>query len=942
MKHLFRGLLVAAIAIGCNLQQTMAQQQMPPIPVDPNVRIGTLQNGLTYYIRKNTLPADRADFYIAQKVGSIQEDDSQRGLAHFLEHMCFNGTTHFPGDGLKSYLEGIGVKFGENLNAYTSVDETVYNISNVPVKTTGAIDSCLLILHDWSNDLTLDPKEIDKERGVINEEWRTSMSAMQRMQEKMLPEMFAGTKYATCFPIGTMDVVMNFKYQTLKDYYEKWYRPDLQGIVVVGDIDVDAIEAKIKQLFSDIPAQPNAAERIYYPVSDNKEPIVTIQRDKEQSNIQVLVFNKHEATPNEQKNNLGYLVQNYASSLISTMLNARLQELQQTSNPPFIYAGASDDDFFVAKTKDAFSGMVVCKEGHVESGIAALLREIERARQFGFTDSEYTRARAEYLRYLESAYNERDKQKNQQYVNEYVRHFLDKEPIPGIENEYTIMNQIAPNIPVEALNQMMQALVTDSNQVVAVLAPEKEGVQIPSKEAIINTLKQAKAEKLTAYVDKVSNEPLMAEKPKGGKIVSEKENPLFGTTELTLSNGVKVIIKKTDFKADQILMKGFSLGGNSLFPDSEIINIKEMNDVIGEVGGLGNFSKMDLEKLLAGKKASVKAGVGSLTESVSGSCSPKDFETMMQLTYLKFTAPRKDVEAFTSYKNRSKAAMQNQELNPQLTFTDSIQSTIYGKHPRAIRIKSDMIDKIDYDKVLSMYNDRYKDASDFTFIFVGNIDIEKDKPMIAEYLGALPAINRKETFKDNKMEMRKGVYKNEFIKQMETPKSSVLIVYNGTCPYNQKNDILMSMTTQILDLVYTEKVREQEGGTYGVYVGGNISKYPKETAMMQIVFDTAPDKKEKLVKIIFAEAADLAKAGPSEANLSKVKEYMLKKHTENLKENGYWLGAIDEYLFTGVDMAKGYDAIVNSITPKDIQLFANDLFKQKNETEITMTSPEKK
>lgn len=940
MKHLFYGLFVAAIIICSSFQQALAQQQMPPVPIDPNVRIGKLENGLTYYIRKNALPADRADFYIAQKVGSIQEEENQRGLAHFLEHMCFNGTTHFPGDGLKSYLERIGVKFGVNLNAYTAIDETVYNISNVPVKTVGAIDSCLLILHDWSNDLILAEKEIDKERGVINEEWRTSRSAMQRMQEKLLPKMYAGTKYANSLPIGTMDVVMNFKYQTLRDYYEKWYRPDLQGIVVVGDIDVDAIEAQIKKMFADIPAQPNAAERVYYPVADNKEPQVFIEQDKEQPYIQVLVFNKHEATPDEQKSGMGYLIENYAKSLISTMLNARLNELTQTATPPFIYAGGSDGSFFAAKTKASYTSQVACKEGEVESGIAALLRETERARQFGFTETEYTRARAEYLRHLESAFNERDKRKNGEYVNEYVRHFLDKEPIPGIENKYAIINQVAPAIPVAALNQLMQTLITDSNQVIAILAPEKEGIQLPTKEAILNTLKQVKAEKLTAYVDKVSDEPLMAEKPKGGKIVSEKINPLFGTTELTLSNGVKVIIKKTDFKADEILMKGFSLGGNSLFPNEEIINIKQLNEVVS-LGGLGNFSQIELEKVLAGKKVSVVTGLGSLTEAANGSCSPKDIETMLQLIYLNFTAPRKDADAFASYKNRAKASLQNQELNPMVTLSDSIQSSLYGKHPRSIRMKADMIDKIDYDKIISMYQERFKDASDFTFTFVGNVDAEKDKAMIAEYLGALPAIGRKETFKDNKMEVRKGVFKNEFVKEQEVPKSSVIVCYTGTCKYDQKNNILINMTSQILDLIYTEKVREEEGGTYGVHVGGNLTKYPKEVSGLQIMFDTAPSKKEKLIKIIFAEAANLAQSGPSEANLNKVKEYMLKKHTENLKENRYWLGTIDEYLLTGVDMNKGYETLVNGMTSKDVQKFANDLLKQKNEIEITMTSPEK-
>lgn len=939
MKHLVRSLWVVALIICCNFQQVFAQQ-MPPIPVDKDVRIGKLDNGLTYYIRKNSLPANRADFYIAQKVGSIQEEENQRGLAHFLEHMCFNGTTHFPGDALKQYLERIGVKFGENLNAYTSIDETVYNISNVPVTTPGAIDSCLLILHDWSNDLTLDPKEIDKERGVINEEWRTRMSATQRFQEKMLPIMFEGTKYAHCFPIGTMDVIMNFKAQTLRDYYEKWYRPDLQGIVVVGDIDLDAIEAQIKKMFSDIPAQPNAVKREYYPVNDNKEPIVLIHQDKEQPNIQAIIFNKHEATPDDQKDNMGYLVQNYATNLITKMLNARLNELAQTAIPPYIYAGSYDGNFFVAKTKDAFTGIVVCKEDAIENGIITLLRETERARQFGFTETEYNRARAEYLRQLESAYNERDKRKNEEYVNEYVRHFLDNEPIPGIENEYTIINQIAPAIPVTVLNQIMQELITDSNQVVAILAPQKEGLKMPTEDDIKQILKDIKAEKLAAYVDKVSDEPLMKEAPKGGKIVSEKTDDLFDATLLTLSNGVKVIIKKTDFKADEIRMKGVSLGGSSLFPTSEIININGL-DAVG-VGGLGNFSAVDLEKVLAGKKASVSYGIGDKTEAVNGSCSPKDFETMMQLTYLTFTAPRRDNDAFASYKSRNKAALQNMEMNPQVAFSDSVQAGMYMNHPRKVRVKADMIDQMDYDKILSMYNDRFKDASDFTFIFVGNVDVEQMKPLIQEYLGSLPTTNRKESFTDNKIEMRQGVYKNEFIRKQETTKASNFVLLSGNCKYDLKNNILLDMTSQILDLVYTAKVREDEGGTYGVYVGNQLIKYPKEKAIIQIIFDTAPEKREKLMKIIFAELENITKIGPSEVDLNKVKEFMLKKHTENLKENRYWLNSIDEYLFTGMNPIKDFAQVVSSITIKDIQKFADDLFKQKNEIEVSMISPEEK
>lgn len=943
MKHLFSSFLFGAFLVCTGT--AFAQQQMPPIPIDKNVKTGKLDNGLTYYIRKNTTNEKRADFYIAQKVGSILEEPQQRGLAHFLEHMAFNGSKNFPGTekGLEviPWCESIGIKFGTNLNAYTSIDQTVYNISNAPVTREGILDSCLLILHDWSNDLLLTDKEIDKERGVIHEEWRSRMSASQRFMEKSLPLMYTGNKYADCLPIGTMDVVDNFKYQTLRDYYEKWYRPDLQGIIIVGDIDVDAVEAKIKKIFADVPKPVNPALRTYYPVSDNKEPIIVIEKDKEQTNMQIKIYNKHEAFPDSLKNNMQYLFFDYAKDMISTMLNARLNELIQSATPPFVYAGAYDGSFFVAKTKDAFTGIAVCKEDGVDTALSSLLREIERAHRFGFTESEYVRARAEYLRNLESEFNERDKKKNDSYVDKYVNNFTDNEPIPSIDDLYTIMNQIAPNLPINMINQVMKSFIADSNQVVTIFGPDKEGLVYPTKDKILSILKSVKAEEITAYVDKVSNEPLISKAPEAGKIVSSKENTIYGTTTLTLSNGVKVIVKKTDFKADEIQMKGVSLGGNSLMPASEIINIKSLDDVI-ELGGLGNFSSVNLQKVLAGKKASVSPFMGTNTEGVNGSCSPKDLETMLQLTYLTFTAPRMDADAFTSYKTRMKAALLNQEANPMVAFSDSIRTSIYNNHPRAIRIKSDMIDKINYQKCMDLYKDRFKDASDFTFILVGNVDLEKAKPLIEKYLGSLPSINRKESFKDTKMDMRKGEYKNEFKKKQETAKASVFTFYNGKCKYTAENDIMMSMLDQILDIVYTEKVREQEGGTYGVNVSGKISKYPKEEFSLQIVFQTDPAKKDKLIKIIFEEIDNIAKVGPSEKNLAKVKEYMLKKNNENLKENGYWLGNIDEYFYTGTDMNTNYEALVNKVTIDSLQKFAKSLFSQKNQIEVTMTSPEAK
>lgn len=939
MTHFLKKMVASWVILG-SVSVGFAQQQMPPIPTDPNVRIGKLDNGLTYYIRHNELPEKRADFYIAQKVGAILEEDNQRGLAHFLEHMCFNGTKNFPDKTLIKYLESIGVKFGENLNAYTSIDETVYNISNVPVIRDGIVDSCLLILHDWADDLILAPQEIDNERGVIHEEWRTRTGAMMRMMERMMPTMYPDSKYAYRLPIGTMEVVDNFPHQALRDYYEKWYRPDQQGVIVVGDVDVNKVEAQIKSLFSPIKMPENAAKREYFPVPDNKEPLIAIDKDKEQTVPVIYLFFKHEAVAAEQKKNMDYLVLNYMKSMIENMLNARLNELVQSPNPPFIQAQTSDGEFFLAKTKDAFSGIAVSKEDGIEHALASLLREIERMHRHGFTASEYARAKADYLRMLESAYNERNKTKNDSYVDEYVRHFIDNEPIPGIDTEYAIMNQIVPNIPVEAINSLIPGLVTDSNMVTGIFCPEKEGMKYPTKENILSVINKVKAEEITAYEDKVSDEPLISEKPQGGKIRKSEKGP-FDSTILTLSNGVRVILKSTDFKADEIRMKAFSPGGSSLFPNEEIININVLNSV-ANIGGLGNFSNVDLEKVLAGKKAKVSTSVDGNTEGLNGNCSPKDFETLMQLIYLSFTAPRVDNDAFVSFKNRMEASLANQEANPMTALQDTLQKALYMGHPRTLRMKADMVDKIDYAKIMEMYKDRFKDASDFTFIFVGNINTEEATPLIETYLGSLPSINRKENFRDNKIDLRQGDYKNVFSKQLETPKATVLVINNGKCAYTLKNQIMMSMVSQILDIMYTESIREKEGGTYGVSAYGSLSKYPKEKAVLQIYFDTDPAKRAKMTSIILNELNQFANEGPSAENLNKVKEFKLKKHKEDIKENGYWLSVLDEYFWENTDMNTGYEDLVNSITAKDLQKFTKALLDQNNRVEVSMTSEEAK
>ena len=699
------------------------------------------------------------------------------------------------------------------------------------------------------------------------------------------------------------------------------------------------MEAKLKKVFEDVKAPVNPAERIYYPVSDNQEPLIYIGTDKEVKNPSVNIFFKHEATPDSLKNTISYYASQYMLSMAMTMLNNRLNELRQTANPPFTNASAGYGEFFLAKTKEAFSLDARSKVDGIDLAMKTVLEEAERARRFGFTATEYERARANYMQGVESAYNEREKTKSGSYVNEYVNNFLDKEPIPGIEFEYMLTKQMAPNIPVEAINKMMQQLITDNNQVVLLAGPEKEGVKYPTKDEITALLKQMKSFDLKPYEDKVSNEPLISEDLKGGKIVSEKAGEIYGSTKLVLSNGVTVYVKPTDFKADQIVMKGVSLGGTSVFPNDEIIDIAQLNGV-ALVGGIGNFSKVDLGKALAGKRASVGAGIGNTTETISGSCSPKDFETMMQLTYLTFTSPRKDNEAFESYKNRLKAELQNADANPMSAFSDTITSALYNNHPRAIKMKENMVDKINYDRIIDMYKDRYKDASDFTFYLVGNVDLEKVKPMIAKYLGSLPAINRKETFKDNKMYIRKGKYKNEFAKKQETPMATIMFLYSGTCKYDLRNNILLSFLDQALDMVYTAEIREKEGGTYGVSCNGSLGKYPKEELILQIIFQTDPAKKDKLSAVVVEQLNKMAKEGPSAEHMQKIKEYMLKKYKDAQKENGYWLNNLDEYFYTGIDNTKDYEKIVNSITAKEVQDFLAKLLKQNNEIQVVMTMPE--
>jgi len=934
----YRNLFLAFTWILLGSMTTLfAQQELEPLPIDPNLRYGKLPNGLTYYIRHNELPKERADFYIAQNVGSVLEEENQRGLAHFLEHMAFNGSKNFPEKGMDRFTEKIGMRMGENINAYTSFDETVYMLRNVPVTQADVIDSCLLILHDWSGFLALTDSMIEKERPIIHEEWRTGQDAQARLWEQQLPKIFPDSRYGNRLTIGTIDVIDNFKPEELRAYYHKWYRPDLQALIIVGDIDVDQIEEKLKDIFADVPAPVDPAHREYFKVPDTNSPLISVATDKEASNLILYLFYKHDKMPKELESTMMGLLMDYMQSVSSTMINERFDELTQQADPPFIYAEAGDGDYMVARTKGAWTVAAIAKEGEIESTLATMVRETERLRQYGFTASEYDRARMNVLKVYETAYNERENQRNGSYVQEYINHFTEGGYTPGIDMEYMLINQIAPNIPVEEINKYVQDVINEDNFVISLTGPEKEGLVYPTEEELLASYLKARQETVEAYQETVSDEPLITELPAPGKITKITENPLFESTVLTLGNGIKVVLKKTEFKKDEIRMTATSPGGSTLFGDEDTENLKVFNDVIG-LGGLGNFSAIELGKKLAGKQVSCAPSLGLDSESVNGSSTPADLETLFQLIYLTFTAPRTDQEAYTSFETRMRAQLQNLELNPMVTFSDSVSNALYMDNLRAKRIRPEDFDKISYSRIMEMYKERFADASDFTFTFVGNIDPDTITQMIAQYLATLPSSGRQEKGRPEEVPaIRKGVYSNHFQLKQETPKASVVHLFSGKKEYSLENILKATMLKQILDLVYMEKIREDEGGTYGVRTSARISSFPKGETTLQIYFDTDPSKLSGLNSIVHNELQNISSKGPREEDFRKTVDNMLKRHEENKQENAYWLNILDNYFYYGVDAYTDYIPTLQSITPEQIASFTKQLLDQGNNIEVVMT-----
>lgn len=922
MKKIFSRLLFVLIGVIAFSTQVRAQMPTDPLPLDPQVRKGVLPNGLTYYIRHNETPKGQADFYIAQKVGSILENDEQRGLAHFLEHMCFNGTENFPGNELVAWLETKGVKFGQNLNAYTSIDETVYNISNVPTASIAVQDSCLLILHDWADGLLLLPEEIDKERGVIHEEWRSRNVGQQRLMEQMAPAMYPGSKYGYRLPIGTMEVVDNFPPQALRDYYEAWYRPDQQGIVVVGDIDVDRIENKIKEIFSPIKMPENAPERVYEAVPDTEGTIIVVGTDSEMPNSRASIYFKNDVLPREYRNTMAYWMQDYVCDMISAMLNNRLDEISSTPDSPFAGAGAFYGNYFLSDTKDALTLVAIGKGDDILPSMASVYRELLRAERGGFTISEYDRARSEYLSRLEKAYNNREKAENESYVNSYVRSFIDGTPATGIEMKYQTLSMLLPQLPVDIINQTLKELVKDDNRVVTVMLPEKDGIKVPTEDAIRQMMAAVDAEDIPAFVDEVKDEPLIANLPAPGKVVATQELPQWGATEWTLSNGAKVVVKKTDFKADEILLDAQALGGTSVYPDSYANTLIFLSQ--GALGqyGLGTYTYKDVQKYLQGKQCQVSFQFDDYCRDISGSTTPKDLKTMMELLYSHFTQFNMSADEFQASQNMIAGFLHNQETNPQYIFSRDLRKALYNT-PRKSALTVEAVENASLDEINKIVKDMTANAADYTFFFVGNVDMDELKTLCEQYIATLPgdaATASKAPVVDGSLGVKKGEKVTTFTAPMQTPQTFAAVVEFAEIPYTAKDRALSDIAGQVLTERLLKKVREDMGAVYSIWASGVMSRQNVPNTILQSVFPVKPEMKEQVLDIIASEFKNM-ESDVTAQELAKAVEFKVKEATEAKEKNDAWLGTMAGTALNGVDVFNGNVELLQSLTPVDVQDF---------------------
>ena len=921
----------------------MAQMNQP-IPADPELRTGKLENGMTYYIRHNEKPKGQADFYILHDVGAIQENDSQQGLAHFLEHMAFNGTKNLPGKQLTEYLETVGVKFGANLNAGTSWDHTVYNISDVPTSREGIIDSALLILHDWSHFIALEPEEIDSERGVIMEELRTRDGASWRSTMKMLQALGKGTKYEHRNLIGYLDGLKGFHHKELEDFYNQWYRPDYQAVVVVGDIDVDAVENKIKTLMSDIPAPAaDAARKETITVPDNEAPIISIYTDPEMQGSKIQLFVKRPALP-EQMNNLIYgemfdVIQAY----MTTMENARLQEISMKPDAPFLGAGMGSGEIGVIPTLNATTFVAMTQDGKLAEGFEAIYTEMEKVRRYGFTQGEFERAQNDLMRRAERAYANRNDRRNGEFVQTYLNNYSKNTPMPDAETEWQLDSMLIKMINVEAVNGFAQQVIYPRNQVIVVTAPEKEGIVNPTAEELLAIREKVANAEIEAYEDNTVKEPLIPESTvlKGSPVKKTAQDATLGTTEWTLANGVKVVVKPTTYKADEVRMSAVAKGGLSILSDEEFY-MGEMMPAFNSMSGVGKFSATDLKKQLSGKSASVQPSVENYTSAVNGYCSPKDLETMMQLLYLNFTQPRFDQNDYNTLMKMLRSQLDNVKSNPDYLMEEKFIDVAYGNNPRRQMISTEIIDKFSFEALPAIYRKLYPDANSFTFTIVGNVDLDALKPLVEKYIGSIPVSKKAMTFADDKCAPVKGDVTEEFTAPMQQPKVSVHYMFSGKMPYTLKDKAALTFLTQALNSRYLISIREEKGGTYGVQVSGSTEYIPDETYKLDIRFDTNEEMADELREIVMKEIREIAENGPKTEDIEKNREFMLKSWKNSLEQNAGWMNYIQAKYGPGLEYLKDYEQVIRSLTNADVQAMAKKVLGDNNLVKVVMRPAKEK
>ena len=930
MNKLFkRGLMLVAGLLTFGFVSAQMPQQVPPVPTDTAVTVGKLDNGLTYYIRYNNTPKGQVDFYIAQKVGSILEEENQRGLAHVLEHMCFNGSENFPGNKIIDWLESVGVKFGHNLNAYTDVDETVYRINNVPARP-AVVDSCLLILHDWASALSLEPDEIDSERKVIHEEWRQSMVGEMRVIEKILPTIYPDNRYGERLPIGTMEVVDNFPYQALVDYYHTWYRPDQQGIIVVGDINPAEIEKKIKEIFGSVKMPENAKERVYYPVDDTPGTIYAIGADPEVRNVSFdLMFKVDPLIPREYRNTQAYFPVEYLRSVMVSMLRARFRELAKVPDSDIAGANVSLGRFFMAATKEALSIEATSKTDDVIPAIQSVYREVLRAVQGGFTVGEYERARAEFLSQMERLYENRNNTESSAYGQEYVRSFIDNSPIPGIAVEYEMYKQIAPMINVDVVNQFMQQIVTEDNRVLWVLLPEKPNIVIPTEQQLEAAMESVDNEEIEPYKDQMKEEPLIPSLPAPGKIVSTTDLSQWGATEWTLSNGVKVIVKPTDFKDNEIVFSAIAKGGLSALGENNAATVKFLPYAMIQ-HGLGDYTSIDIQKYLQGKQVSLDISFSDYYRGISGMSTVKDLPTLMELIYMGFADFEITPDEFAATQNMVVGQLKNQESTPNYLFSKYLMDTLF-KSANKKALSTEDVTAADREQTLAIVHSMLDDASDYTFVFTGKIDLETLRPLVEQYIATLPAggSNLDKLVLNSDIELVLGAGTDKFTTKMETPQTFVFIGVYGNMPYNVRNKLLANVSAQILSNRLLKKVREEMGAVYSIGMEGDMDRLGNVNAILQTGFPMKPEMRDETLAVISDLIYSMAE-NVSDDELNPIKEYMIKDATTALEENNSWAGSIAGWSLNGVDTFNGRADVVNSLTTKDVQDFMKQLLDQNN------------